>query len=413
MMPLKAASRSPLKMKAFSTTKVVKTDKAVFMWLMGCSGLVAGMVSIGGLTRLTKSGLSITEWKPAGKLPPMNHEEWIEQFEKYKAFPEYQQRQRMTLEEFKYIFWWEYGHRMLGRFIGVAFGVPMMYFFAKGRIPQQIKGRVVALLGLGGAQGLVGAWMVQSGLEVDPKQRKEIRVSPYRLAAHLGMAFTTYSLLIWTALDVVYPNVAALNKSLQMSPEMRAKIGRVRGGVLVSSGLVFATAMSGAFVAGNDAGRAYNTFPMMDGEWVPSDALELSPQWRNVFENTALVQFDHRCLALASTTAIAATFAAARGNRAVWNSLPPKAYAHLMGMMGMVTIQASLGISTLLMYVPTHLAATHQFGSLLLLTMSSLAAHSLQGMPISPFPLMIAGCTAAATPLLLVMASTEKDTITK
>eukprot|EP00615_Pteridomonas_danica_P006688 CAMPEP_0114346824 /NCGR_PEP_ID=MMETSP0101-20121206/13383_1 /TAXON_ID=38822 ORGANISM="Pteridomonas danica, Strain PT" /NCGR_SAMPLE_ID=MMETSP0101 /ASSEMBLY_ACC=CAM_ASM_000211 /LENGTH=405 /DNA_ID=CAMNT_0001483713 /DNA_START=117 /DNA_END=1334 /DNA_ORIENTATION=+ len=391
---------------SFSTE--IPVDRSVGFWLLGCGGLVAGMVSIGGLTRLTKSGLSITEWKPQGQLPPMNQEEWQIQFDKYKTFPEWQQRKSMTLDEFKYIFWWEYGHRMLGRFVGVAFGVPMMYFFARGRIPPHLKTRVAALLGLGGAQGLVGAWMVQSGLEMDPKQRKEIRVSPYRLAAHLGMAFTTYSLLIWTALDVFYPNIAAVNQARKLTPEMISKIGRLRGGAVLTAGLVFTTAMSGAFVAGNDAGRAYNTFPTMDGEWVPSNALELMPKWRNIFESTPMVQFDHRCFALASTTAVVGTFAAARGNGALWTALPPKARAHLMGMLGMVSVQVSLGIGTLLMYVPTNMAASHQFGSLLLLTVSSLAAHSLKGFPVSPLPFAIAGVSSVAAPILLVLASEEE-----
>jgi heme a synthase len=395
-----------------SNTAEVAVDKGVGIWLLGCGALVAGMVSIGGITRLTKSGLSIVDWKPTGRLPPMNEEQWMAAFEKYKQFPEWQQRQSMTLDEFKYIFWWEYGHRMLGRFVGVAFGVPMAYFLARGRIPSHLKPRVLALLGLGGAQGLVGAWMVQSGLEVDPKQRKEIRVSPYRLAAHLAMAFTTYSMLVWTALDVFYPNVAKVNAQMKVPSDILAKMGRVRGGALLTSGIVFTTALSGAFVAGNDAGNAFNTFPKMDGEWMPSEVFDISPSWRNLFENTALVQFDHRCFALASTSAVVATFAAAKSNKAVWTALPPKARAHMFGMLGMVGIQVTLGISTLLMYVPVHLAATHQFGSLLLLTVTSLAAHSMKGIPMSPLPFVLVGCATVGAPLALVMLNGNHD-ITK
>eukprot|EP01031_Cornospumella_fuschlensis_P034890 gene34890-42251_t len=159
------------------------------------------MVSVGGITRLTRSGLSMTDWSLQGKLPPLNEEEWLAEFERYKQFPEWQQRRSMTLSEFKFIFFWEYAHRMLGRGIGVAFALPALYFVARGHVPKHLHRRLLLLLGLGGGQGLVGWWMVRSGLEVDPAQRKEIRVSPYRLAAHLALAFTTYTTLLWTALD--------------------------------------------------------------------------------------------------------------------------------------------------------------------------------------------------------------------
>jgi|MDSY01.2.fsa_nt_gb cytochrome c oxidase assembly protein subunit 15 len=165
-------------------------DRPVGYWLLGTAGMVAGMVSIGGLTRLTKSGLSMAYWKPTRVMPPVTPEEWAVEFENYKQFPEWQQRQSMTLDEFKFIFYWEYGHRMLGRAVGVAFGAPLAYFLARGRIPAHLKGRMFTLFALGGSQGAIGWWMVKSGVDtsegwVDPNQRKEIRVSPYRLATHL------------------------------------------------------------------------------------------------------------------------------------------------------------------------------------------------------------------------------------
>ena len=171
--------------KSVAQDRAVVVDRAVGYWLLGCSGLVASMVTIGGLTRLTKSGLSMAYWKPTRVMPPVTYEEWAAEFEMYKRFPEWQQRQSMTLDEFKFIFYWEYGHRMLGRTVGVAFGAPLAYFLARGRIPAHLRGRMAGLFALGGSQGVIGWWMVKSGLEVDPKQRKEIRVSPYRLATHL------------------------------------------------------------------------------------------------------------------------------------------------------------------------------------------------------------------------------------
>lgn len=387
-------------------------DKAVGYWLLGVTGMVAGMVSVGGLTRLTKSGLSMTEWNITGRKPPMNQAEWETEFARYKTFPEWQQRQSMTVEEFKFIFWWEYGHRMLGRAVGVAFGVPLVYFLARGRIPAHLKPRMAALFGLGGAQGLVGAWMVQSGLEMDPQQRKEIRVSPYRLATHLGMAFTTYTLLLWTALDVFQP-AHALRAAVRAVPAARLpQVAAVRGAAAAATGLVFTTALSGAFVAGNDAGRAYNTFPDMDGHWVPPGALALEPAWRNAFENTATVQFDHRALALASTAAVATAWGLAR-RAAVWPLLPPATRLAVHGMAGAVAVQVSLGVSTLLLYVPLELAAAHQLGSLALLSCCAAAAHSLKGAAVKAAPAALAGAGAVAAPALALMVFSDKGELAK
>ncbi|KAH8088768.1 cytochrome C oxidase assembly protein [Aureococcus anophagefferens] len=340
-------------------------DKPVGYWLLGCGGLVAGMVSVGGLTRLTRSGLSMTDWKIQGGLPPQTDDEWQREFERYKRFPEWQQRQSMTVEDFKFIYFWEYGHRMLGRVVGVAFGAPLAYFWSRGRLTPWLKPRLLGLLGLGGTQGLVGWWMVRSGLDTQllpEKQRQDVRVSPYRLATHLSLAFASYTGLVWCGLEVLSGGRAA-----------RSLVARARGAPRrrgAAAGLTFVTALSGAFVAGNDAGCAYNVWPyMIDDRDVGEGAsfappLEeltaLAPAWRNLFENTATVQFDHRSLAYATSAAVGALAASAAAGpfgaaaRAARSSSPGR------GVVG----QVSLGVATLLAYVPIELAAAHQAGSL-------------------------------------------------
>ena len=233
-------------------------DKAVAYWLFGCGGLVAGMVSVGGLTRLTRSGLSMTDWKLQGGLPPSNRAEWEREFQRYKQYPEWQQRKSMTLDEFKYIYAWEYGHRMLGRVVGLAFGLPLAYFWTRGRLTPWLKPRALGLLGLGGCQGLVGWWMVRSGLNTDllpERQKQDVRVSPYRLATHLTMAFVTYSGLIWCGLETLGSKQAVgagLKHAAKLTPIARG-----------AACLTLVTAISGAFVAGNDAGMAFNVWPYM------------------------------------------------------------------------------------------------------------------------------------------------------
>lgn len=344
--------------------------------------MVAGMVTVGGLTRLTKSGLSMTDWKPHGGLPPITDEEWRQQFEVYKQFPEWQQRKSMTLDEFKFIYFWEYGHRMLGRTVGLAFTLPLLYFLARGRIPKHQYGRMAALFTLGGTQGLVGWWMVQSGLNVDPLQKKEIRVSPYRLATHLGMAFTTYSLLVYTAMDVLNPTTPRTLQGITQS-SLYSSLRRLRLVSCGTAGLVFVTAMSGAFVAGNDAGCAYNTWPLMDESFVPEGLLAMEPAWRNLFENTATVQFDHRLLAYATSASVGGLYALARSDPRVWAKIPQQTRLAATGALGMVAVQVTLGISTLLLYVPIELAAAHQAGSLVLLSFMVATAHSLRSVPLN------------------------------
>ena len=365
----------------------------VAKWILGTSGLVAGMVHVGGVTRLTQSGLSMTDWKPLGSLPPLNEQEWEAEFSRYKQFPEYQQRKSMTIAEFQYIYYWEWGHRMLGRFVGVCFAAPWAYFALKGKIPPGYSNRMKVLFAMGGTQGLVGWWMVKSGLGENRRgDRKEIRVSPYRLAAHLGMAFSTYSLLLWTGLGILqFPNdyskagTTVATKLLEVSKTLSkgaiAYASKIRGGAIVVSSLTALTVVSGAFVAGNDAGNAYNTYPKMNDQWIPVDDMidsKLEPKYRNAFENTAMVQFNHRLLG--TSTAVSALALAGAGVflPAAKGALTPQATRGLTLLGGVAVGQMSLGIATLLNYVPISLAAAHQLGSLVVLSSGIYVVHSLR-----------------------------------
>ena len=410
-------------------------------WLLSTSSLVFAMVHIGGVTRLTKSGLSMTDWKPLGSKPPMTQEEWQVEFERYKQYPEWEQRQTMDIEEFKYIYYWEWGHRMMGRFVGCVFGGGWAYFTWIHRptkhlttassssissaatsilpkniisaIPPGYQSRLALLFAMGGTQGLVGWWMVKSGLEDGRRgDRSEIRVSPYRLAAHLGMAVGTYSVLVWTGLGALsYPvdayaaaagKVAAASKTAEKStlsllqqytknlpPAAIQHARKTRLGVISTVGLTGITVLSGAFVAGNDAGNAYNTYPQMNDKLIPWEDMidpNKEPKWRNMFETTATVQWNHRVLG--TTTALSALgvagygllHPATRGASAAkaLSSTTPQVRRGLMALGTAATAQMSLGIATLLNYVPINLAASHQLGSLVVLTCGVYTAHSLR-----------------------------------
>lgn len=409
------------------TSTSLNPHAPVGKWLLSTSTLVFGMVHIGGITRLTKSGLSMTDWKPLGSRPPITTDEWEVEFDRYKTYPEWQQRKNMTLDEFKYIYFWEWGHRMMGRVVGVVFGGGWAYFTwlhspkvlsqvdwtipksMTSTIPAGYQPRLALLFAMGGTQGLVGWWMVKSGLGEDRRgDRNEIRVSPYRLAAHLGMAVGTFSLLTWTGLHVlshpmdVYPAVAkdTLHKSTKsalslmqqytrfLTPSALRHAQRTRAGVLSALALTGCTILSGAFVAGNDAGNAYNEFPLMNGQFIPWDDMinaNLTPKWRNMFETTATVQWNHRMLG--TSTALTALGVAGYGllhpaGRATTaksvSSMTPQATRGLMALGAAATTQMSLGIATLLNYVPISLAACHQLGSLVVLTTGIYSAHSLR-----------------------------------
>ena len=326
--------------------------KLIGYWLFAMCGMVFIMVIIGGVTRLTESGLSIVDWRPVtGWLPPMSDAAWLALFEAYKQTPEFLKiNAQMDVEGFKGIFWLEYIHRLWGRLLGIAFAAPFLYFLVKRWVDRPLAWRLLLFLVLGGAQGVLGWFMVKSGLVDDPQ------VSPYRLTAHLGLAIAIYAAMFWTALDLV----AARNARRALPTHLR----RLSAVVL---GWVFATMLSGGFVAGLDAGKTYNTFPLMDGKWIPDGLFLQDPAWRNLFENVTTVQFDHRVLAVGALALIAVTWALALRARL---SPPEMVRFHLLAGVGL--LQIVLGISTLLLVVPISLAAIHQAFALVLLTAAML-----------------------------------------
>lgn len=330
---------------------------AVAGWLFLCAGLVYLMIVVGGLTRLTESGLSIVEWAPImGTLPPLSEAEWEKTFAQYKAFPEYQKVNRgMSLNEFKGIFWLEYLHRLLGRLIGVVFLAPWAWLVARRRLPVGLALRLAAIFALGGLQGVLGWWMVKSGLVDDP------RVSPYRLAAHLGLAVLIYALLVWTALRLLAP------RQLPATPPGR--LAPAANGLLA---LVVLTIVSGAFVAGLDAGLTYNTFPLMDGRLVPDGYAMLAPWPRNLTENIAAVQFNHRLLGM-TTLVAGVAFAVVLGRRTTDRPLAGLA----KGLLALALLQPALGIATLLLVVPVWLASLHQVVALALFTVALVTVFHL------------------------------------
>ncbi|MEX2450223.1 MAG: COX15/CtaA family protein [Rhodospirillales bacterium] len=331
--------------------------KIIGLWLLGICAMVFAMIVLGGLTRLTQSGLSIVEWKPlTGWLPPLSDGHWREVFEKYRATPEYRKLNAgMTLAEFKSIFWLEFIHRVWGRVIGVFVAVPMIFFALKRWLDWRLGLKLVGLFVLGGLQGVLGWFMVKSGLVDDP------RVSPYRLTAHLGLALVIYGLAFWWALDLLRPDRRAGG-----SPTVRrASVGL--------SALILTTILSGGFVAGNDAGLTYNTFPLMDGRWVPPGLFELSPLYRNFFENIVTVQFDHRVLAMTTFCLVILFWAGARGRIA-----PMGTRRLLDGLVVAVLLQVSLGITTLLLAVPVLPAVLHQAVAIWVFTLSLWLNHDLR-----------------------------------
>mmetsp|Transcript_8400 Transcript_8400/g.18427 ORF Transcript_8400/g.18427 Transcript_8400/m.18427 type:complete len:456 (-) Transcript_8400:245-1612(-) len=358
-------------------------------WLLGTAGVVICIVHVGGVTRLTRSGLSMTYWKPTQIMPPTTLDEWNVEFDAYKSFPEFSQRRSMTLEEFKSIYYWEWGHRILGRVSGLAFVLPAAYFAARRMIPSHYRWKLAGLLAMGGGQGFVGWWMVRSGLGEDRRDdAHEIRVSPYRLATHLSVAFATYTGLVWNGLDLLHGGADGrgvrkryVEYAKALSTEARRAASKIRRGVLAATCLTALTAASGAFVAGMDAGLAYNTFPYMEEEekrFVPVDIWDPELGFSNIFENTATVQFNHRLLAY--STVVASVGVAAYGLR---RGLPagavsPQARLGLLTLGAAATGQASLGVATLLTYVPIHLAAAHQLGSLAVLSSGLYATQALR-----------------------------------
>ncbi|HVE51531.1 MAG TPA: COX15/CtaA family protein [Casimicrobiaceae bacterium] len=337
------------------------SNRAVAAWLLACCVLVFAIIVVGGVTRLTHSGLSITEWQPiVGAIPPLSDADWQVAFAKYRATPEYQQVNKgMSLDAFKGIFWWEYAHRLLGRVIGVAFLIPFLWFALRRRIPRGYGKGLAVLFVLGGLQGALGWYMVKSGLVADPK------VSPFRLTAHLALAFVIFGAMLWMALSLLLPDRVAL-----YAPSARSA-RRWAFGIVA---LVFVMVVTGGFVAGIRAGFAYNTFPLMNGSLVPAEIFMLEPKWTNFFWNMATVQFDHRVGAWALFFLVPILWWKLR--RAP--NLPSRAEKGGDALLAMLAVQIALGIATLLLVVPLPLAALHQGGAVVLFGLAINIAHSLR-----------------------------------
>lgn len=320
-------------------------------WLLICAAVVYLMVVVGGVTRLTQSGLSMVEWAPImGIIPPMNDAEWLDVFGKYRESPEYLKiNAGMSLEAFKGIFYWEYGHRVLGRVIGMIYFFPLLFFVIKGMVPRAWYARLFALFVLGGLQGAMGWYMVKSGLVDVP------HVSQYRLTAHLGLALVIFALMLWYGLDFL---------------RGERRHNRATSAYLLSTasviGIVFLMMLSGGFVAGTKAGFIMNTFPKMAGSWIPAGLVSIEPGWKNLFENPVMIQFVHRCTAIIVAAAVVWSFVKSRNQPfqtgGVW-------------VLVIVVCQIVLGISALVMRVPVWLGAMHQAGAVALLAVAIFAGH--------------------------------------
>ena len=331
-------------------------NRQVAIWLFVCCGLVFAMVILGGVTRLTGSGLSMVDWKPImGWLPPLNDAEWQRAFDMYKLSPEFLKvNSHMDVNAFKGIFWLEFLHRLLGRTIGIVFALPFVYFMAKGYVVRREWPKYLLMFVLGGLQGVLGWYMVKSGLIDNP------HVSQYRLTAHLVAAILIYAYMFWVGLSLL---------RTKYDEQHHAWYGRT---VLLTA-LIAITVISGGFVAGLKAGEIYNTFPMMGSYWIPPGLLALEPVWRNLFDNMTTVQFDHRILAISTFVLIAVFWARARKADFTGRSRPA-----VNALLITATLQVMLGISTLLLSVPTVLAAAHQAVAVLLFTVALYLTHSLR-----------------------------------
>jgi heme a synthase len=343
--------------------------RGVAVWLFVCCALIFAMVVMGGVTRLTHSGLSITEWQPiVGTLPPVTDAQWSEVFEKYQASPEYQQVNRgMSLAAFKGIFWWEYFHRLLGRTIGIVFLVPLLWFIVRRSMPPALAPMLVGIFVLGALQGAMGWYMVQSGLVDDP------RVSHLRLTAHLGLAFLIFAAMFWVGLSLARPRRQADDARLIVLRRFGSALSALIL-LMALSALILLMALSGALVAGIRAGFAYNTFPLMNGYIVPPEIMMIDPWYENFFYNMATVQFDHRLIAGALAVLGPVFWWRVRSTPGV--SSVARAGANLL--LALLVVQLMLGIATVLLVVPLSLAAAHQAGALLLFAAALNVAHALR-----------------------------------
>lgn len=344
-------------------TAAEREHRAVRLWLYFVAALVVAMIVVGGATRLTDSGLSITEWQPLlGAIPPLNEADWHAAFAKYKQIPQYQLVNKgMSLDEFQFIYWWEWAHRFLGRFIGVAFALPFLAFLAVRQLPKGMALKLSGVLALGAVQGFIGWYMVQSGLV------ERVVVSPYRLALHLIVALLILAAVVWLALDLRRDRDSVRLRTV--TPGQK----RLAFGLL---GLVFVQSLLGAFVAGHNAGMTYNTWPLMDGKLVPDGLWTLSPWYLNIFENITAVQFNHRVVAY--------LVAAAALIQLIWlaqsaddEKLVRSAQLLVVG----IFAQAALGIWTLIAVVPLWLGLAHQGGAAIVLILAVRHAHLLARAP--------------------------------
>lgn len=331
-----------------------RSTRPVGIWLLTVCGMLLVMIALGGATRLTGSGLSIMEWAPlSGALPPLDEAEWRRLYALYQHIPQYALvNEGFGLAGFKHIFWLEWVHRLWGRLIGVVFAVPLAVFAWRGLVTRRLLGRLALLFVLGGLQGAVGWFMVASGFAPD-----STAVSPYRLVVHLVLALVLYSAVLWTALDML-----GLDRGWSLPG--------LRRWTALAAGLVALTIVAGGFVAGLKAGLAYNTFPLMDGALPPPGYGMLAPWWRNLTENVAAVQFDHRVLA--TVTAIAGLAAAWGGWR--WAHGPARTALAALG--AAVLVQYALGVATLLTVVQPVLATLHQAVAVLVLSAALAALHA-------------------------------------
>jgi len=336
-------------------------DRQLALWLLACAAVIYGMILLGGVTRLTESGLSMVEWRPImGVLPPVGEAAWQEVFAKYQQFPEYRKiNQGMSLDEFKVIFMYEYLHRVLGRLIGLLFLVPLLLFALRGVIRPGLMPRLVLLFVLGGCQGLLGWYMVQSGLVDRPS------VSQYRLTAHLGLAVALYAAIVWQVLRLWPPSAMAPSRG-SVSPTLAR-------GALVLVALVYLMILSGGLVAGTDAGYSYPTWPQMGDGLVPPGLYATTPGWLAAFEDVTTIQFNHRLFAYLLFFLVggfALSLVLRGGDRRL----------RVIGaaVAGVLLLQLTLGVSTLLSHVAVPVAAAHQGGAVALLTVTLLAAHALR-----------------------------------
>jgi cytochrome c oxidase assembly protein subunit 15 len=351
----------PVSGKSTTMNLIEHRERAIRLWLYAVAALIFAMVLVGGATRLTESGLSIVEWKPVtGTLPPLGEAAWQAEFDKYKTIPQFQHlNSAMRLAEFKTIFWWEWTHRLMGRLIGVAFLLPFLWFLMKGWVGHELRWRLWTIFSLGALQGAVGWWMVASGLA------ERVEVSQYRLATHLILACVIFVACVWTASRIA-------PRTEVESPR------RTRAFSLLLLGVVLAQIYLGALVAGLRAGLIYNTWPLIEGTFIP-DAAKLwfeHPWWRNLFENTLTVQFLHRMTAYALwVLALLWVVHVMRrvGDRSV------RLFA--VKTAGAVTIQAALGIATLVYQVPLSLALAHQAMAIVVLTLVTVQAAWLRPQP--------------------------------